>query len=55
MNGGWPIARIAGFEIRLHLSWIPILAFLSLSVLTEITTLDEDVPDVAAWATAVPG
>lgn len=51
--GGWPIARIAGFEIRLHLSWIPILAFLTLSVVTEITALDGEVPELAAWTTAV--
>lgn len=53
MRGGWPIARIAGFEIRLHLSWIPILVFLTLSVLAEINALDEDVPEQAAWATAL--
>lgn len=53
MNGGWPVARILGFEIRLHLSWVPILAFLTLSVISEITTLDSSVPDVAAWATAI--
>ncbi len=53
MNGGWPIARIAGFEIRVHLSWVPILAFLTISVLGELTSLDPTIPMVPAWATAV--
>jgi Zn-dependent protease len=52
-SGGWPIARVAGFEIRLHLSWIPILAFLSLSVASELRALDDEVPSVAAWLTAL--
>jgi Zn-dependent protease/CBS domain-containing protein len=53
MGRGWPIARILGFEIRLHLSWIPILAFLTLSVLAEINALDPEAPDATAWATAI--
>ncbi|HEU4573039.1 MAG TPA: site-2 protease family protein [Candidatus Limnocylindrales bacterium] len=50
---GWPIARIFGFEIRLHLSWVPILAFLTLSVLAELQTLDPSAPSVESWAIAV--
>jgi Zn-dependent protease/CBS domain-containing protein len=53
MTNSWPIARIAGFEIRLHFSWIPILAFLTLSVLTEISGLDEQAAGPTAWATAL--
>ncbi|HEU4672930.1 MAG TPA: site-2 protease family protein [Candidatus Limnocylindrales bacterium] len=52
MNG-LPVARIAGFEIRLHLSWIPILVFLTLSILTELSSLDAGLPDWAAWSTAL--
>jgi Zn-dependent protease/CBS domain-containing protein len=53
MTSTWPIARIAGFEIRLHFSWIPILVFLTLSVLAEIGELDGSAPTVAAWAVAL--
>ena len=50
---GIAVARIAGFEIRLHLSWIPILAFLTLSVMTELNSLDQEISQPAAWATAL--
>ncbi|HEY3522768.1 MAG TPA: site-2 protease family protein [Candidatus Limnocylindrales bacterium] len=50
---GIPIASVAGFEIRLHLSWIPILVFLTLSILTELTSLDGGLPEVAAWSMAL--
>lgn len=48
MNG-LPIARIAGFEIRLHLSWVLILAFLTLTVADTVSALDESVSDSVAW------
>ncbi len=52
MNGV-PVARVAGFEIRLHLSWIPILVFLTLSILSELRSLDAGLPDWAAWSSAL--
>lgn len=43
MNG-LPIARIAGFEVRLHLSWVLILAFITITVGKQLEALEPSWP-----------
>jgi len=45
---GLPIARIAGFEVRLHLSWVLILAFITITVGKQLEALEP------TWPAAVP-
>ncbi|HXG40993.1 MAG TPA: site-2 protease family protein, partial [Candidatus Limnocylindrales bacterium] len=45
---GLPVARLFGFEIRLHLSWVVILAVVTLVVATQLV-----VPE-PGWASWVP-
>ena len=34
----WPIARIYGIEIRIHWSWIPVLALVTFATTIELGT-----------------
>jgi Zn-dependent protease/CBS domain-containing protein len=46
---GWPIARLFGFEIRIHLSWILIGALVTVLVVTQLDTNAPSVPVPVRW------
>lgn len=48
MNG-IPVARILGFEIRLHLSWLFIVAIVTVTVAGRLTAVQPGVAQTAAW------
>jgi Zn-dependent protease len=49
MNGV-PIARLFGFEIRIHVTWVLILATATVLAETEIESADPSVPPLTRWA-----
>ena len=53
MNGV-PIARILGFEVRLHLSWLFIIAIITVTVAGGWRTFQPDVDAPIAGASASP-
>jgi Zn-dependent protease/predicted transcriptional regulator len=46
---GWPIARLFGFEIRIHLSWILIGALVTVLVVTQLDQNAPQVPVPVRW------
>jgi Zn-dependent protease len=46
---GIPVARIAGFEIRLHLSWVFIIAIVSATVASRLTAAEPETPALGSW------
>ena len=54
MNGV-PIARILGFEIRLHLSWLFIVAIVTVTVAGRLTEFQPDIEPVVAWVIGLIG
>ena len=46
---GIPIARLLGFEIRVHLSWAFVLAIIVVSAVSQIADLEPTVPEPARW------
>jgi Zn-dependent protease len=46
---GIPVARILGFEIRLHLSWLFIIAIVTVTVAGRLTAVQPGVAQTAAW------
>jgi Zn-dependent protease/predicted transcriptional regulator len=54
MNGV-PIARILGFEIRLHLSWLFIVAIVTVTVAGRLTEFQPDIEPVIAWVIGLIG
>ncbi len=46
---GWPVARIAGIEIRLHLTWIPVLVFLTAAVAMDVAGSTDALADPDVW------
>jgi Zn-dependent protease/predicted transcriptional regulator len=54
MNGV-PVARILGFEIRLHFSWVFIVAIVTVSVAGRISSIQPDIAAVLPWAIGVAG
>jgi Zn-dependent protease/predicted transcriptional regulator len=50
MNGrAWPIARILGIEIRVHISWIPVLALIILGTALYLGTAAPEIPPPIQW------
>jgi Zn-dependent protease len=49
MNGV-PIARLFGFEIRIHVTWVLILATATVLAETEIESAEPSVPPLTRWA-----
>jgi Zn-dependent protease len=45
-----PVARLFGFEIRIHVSWIVILAILVVSVATRLESIAPDLEGPVRWA-----
>jgi Zn-dependent protease len=54
MNGV-PIARIAGFEIRLHLSWLFVVAIVTVTVASRLADYQPDVAQGVTWAIGLIG
>jgi Zn-dependent protease/CBS domain-containing protein len=50
---GFPVARVAGFEIRLHLSWLPILIFVAVVVAWDVADAPGGPADPGAWIVGV--
>jgi Zn-dependent protease/predicted transcriptional regulator len=48
---GWPIARLFGFEIRIHLSWILIGALVTVLVVNQLETNAPGLPMPLRWLT----
>ncbi len=46
---GWPIARLFGFEIRIHLSWILIGALVTVLVVNQLEANAPGTPAVLRW------
>jgi Zn-dependent protease len=54
MNGV-PIARIAGFEIRLHLSWLFVVAIVTVTVASRLADYQPEVAQGVTWAVGLIG
>jgi Zn-dependent protease len=54
MNGV-PVARIFGFEIRLHLSWLFIVAIITVTVAGRLTEFQPSIEPPVAWAVGLIG
>jgi Zn-dependent protease len=54
MNGV-PIARILGFEIRLHVSWIFIIAIVTVTVAGRLTQFQPEISPAVTWAVGLIG
>lgn len=54
MNGV-PVARILGFEIRLHLSWLFIVAIVTVTVAGRISQFEPEVDPELSWAIGLFG
>jgi Zn-dependent protease len=54
MNGV-PIARILGFEVRLHLSWLFIIAIVTVTVAGRLSAFQPDIEALVSWAVGLIG
>jgi Zn-dependent protease len=54
MNG-IPIARVLGFEVRLHLSWLFIVAIVTVTVAQRLTSFQPDIDQALAWGIGLAG
>ena len=54
MNGV-PVARILGFEIRLHVSWLFIVAIVTVTVAGRLTQFQPQIEPVVSWAVGLIG
>jgi Zn-dependent protease/CBS domain-containing protein len=48
---GWPVARLFGFEIRIHPSWIVIGALVTVLVVSQLEESSPTIPVAARWLT----
>jgi Zn-dependent protease/CBS domain-containing protein len=53
MTNSFPIARIAGVEIRIHVSWAFILILIIVTVASQVASMDPTSSTAAQWAIAV--
>ena len=54
MNGV-PVARILGFEVRLHLSWLFIVAIVTVTVAGRLSQFQPGIEPVVSWAIGLVG
>ncbi|TMF40648.1 MAG: CBS domain-containing protein [Chloroflexi bacterium] len=54
MNGV-PVARILGFEVRLHLSWLFIVAIVTVTVAGRLSDYQPNIDPVVSWAIGLVG
>jgi Zn-dependent protease/CBS domain-containing protein len=52
LAGGIPVARIFGIEIRIHLSWVLILAIITVGVGSQLETTEPGWPPALRWGVA---
>ena len=52
---GVPVARVLGFEIRLHLSWLFIVAIVTVTVAGRLTQFQPDIAPGISWAIGLAG
>jgi Zn-dependent protease/predicted transcriptional regulator len=52
---GVPVARVFGFEIRLHISWIFILAIITVTVAGRLTQFQPEVNPGVSWVIGLAG
>jgi Zn-dependent protease len=52
---GVPIARILGFEIRLHLSWLFIVAVVTVTVAGRLSVFQPDIAPEVSWGVGLVG
>jgi Zn-dependent protease/predicted transcriptional regulator len=52
---GVPVARILGFEIRLHLSWLFIVAIVTVTVAGRLTDVQPGIDQPTAWIVGLAG
>jgi Zn-dependent protease len=52
---GVPVARILGFEIRLHLSWVFIVAIVTVTVASRITQFQPSIDPAVSWGVGLIG
>jgi Zn-dependent protease/predicted transcriptional regulator len=52
---GVPVARLFGFEVRLHLSWIFIVAIVTVTVAGRLTEFQPTIDPALAWAIGLVG
>jgi Zn-dependent protease/predicted transcriptional regulator len=51
-SSGVPVARVFGIEIRIHVSWVVILAIIMVGVGYQLSTSEPDWPDALRWGVA---
>jgi Zn-dependent protease len=52
---GVPVARILGFEVRLHLSWLFIIAIVTVTVAGRLSAFQPDMDQPVSWAIGLIG
>jgi Zn-dependent protease len=52
---GVPVARILGFEVRLHLSWLFIVAIVTVTVAGRLSAFQPDIEPPLSWAIGLIG
>jgi Zn-dependent protease len=52
---GVPVARILGFEVRLHFTWVFIVAIVTVTVAGRISSLQPDAATLLPWAIGLAG
>ncbi|HEX5824288.1 MAG TPA: CBS domain-containing protein [Candidatus Limnocylindrales bacterium] len=52
---GVPVARILGFEVRLHLSWLFIVAIVTVTVASRLSAFQPDMAPPLSWAIGLIG
>jgi Zn-dependent protease/predicted transcriptional regulator len=52
---GIPVARILGFEIRLHISWLFIVAIVTVTVAGRVTQFQPEIDPALTWAIGLIG
>ena len=52
---GVPVARILGFEVRLHLSWLFIVAIVTVTVAGRLSAFQPDIEPPLSWAIGLVG
>jgi len=52
---GIPVARVLGFEIRLHLSWLFIIAIVTVTVSGRLSAFQPDIAPAISWAVGLIG
>jgi Zn-dependent protease len=52
---GVPVARLFGIEVRLHLSWIFVVAIVTVTVGGQLSAVQPDAPEILGWVIGAVG